>query len=147
MGLNINSRFAAVARIFSGPSRAVAALYPLFFYRSRCVGSAKIFTEFGAAPQQCMKRPKSRQSHPLERPKSPFHEACRAGDTERVRQLLEEGAPVDEKDEDGTTALMLASEYGHTEVVQLLLDAVVKLRLEKGASLLEKSRMSWLFGG
>ena len=74
---------------------------------------------------------------------SPLHDACRAGDTERVRQLLEEGAPVDEKDEDGTTALMEASQEGHwsfyfkdrTEVAKLLLDAVVKLRLEKGASL------------
>ena len=40
---------------------------------------------------------------------SPLHDACRDGDTERVRQLLDEGAPVDEKDEVGRTALMLAS--------------------------------------
>ena len=53
---------------------------------------------------------------------SPLHDACRAGDTERVRQLLEEGAPVDEKDEYGRTALTEASRMGHTEVVQLLLD-------------------------
>ena len=53
---------------------------------------------------------------------SPLHAACRAGDTERVRQLLDEGAPVDEKSEFGRTALMWASSYGHTEVVRLLLD-------------------------
>ena len=55
---------------------------------------------------------------------SPLHDACRgrAGDTERVRQLLDEGAPVDEKGEYGYTALMWASKRGHTEVVQLLLD-------------------------
>ena len=63
----------------------------------------------------------------------PLHDACRAGDAERVRQLLDEGAPLDEKDGWGDTALMKASVRGHTEVVQLLLD-----RLEKGASLLEK---------
>ena len=53
---------------------------------------------------------------------SPLHDACRDGDTERVRQLLDEGAAVDEKDELGRTALMLAISMGHTEVVQLLLD-------------------------
>ena len=51
----------------------------------------------------------------------PLHEACRDGDTERVRQLLDEGAPVDEKDRGGSTALMWASGQGHREVVQLLL--------------------------
>ena len=63
---------------------------------------------------------------------SPLHAACRAGDTERVRQLLDEGAPVDEKSEFGRTALMWASSYGHTEVVRLLLD--------KGAAVDEKGK-------
>ena len=39
-----------------------------------------------------------------------------------MRKLLDEGAPVDEKDEYGRTALTEASRMGHTEVVQLLLD-------------------------
>lgn len=52
---------------------------------------------------------------------SPLYHACRNGDTERVRQLLDEGAPVDEKDENGRTALMQASLGGYTVVVQLLL--------------------------
>jgi hypothetical protein len=66
---------------------------------------------------------------------SPLHDACRAGDTERVKQLLDGdgGAHVDEKDEDGMTALMWAIEYSsHTEVVRLLLD--------KGALLDEKNK-------
>ena len=63
---------------------------------------------------------------------SPLYHACRNGDTERVRQLLDEGAPVDEKDENGRTALMQASLGGHTEVVQLLLG--------KGAAVDEKNR-------
>ena len=53
---------------------------------------------------------------------SPLHDACFAGDTEVVKQLLDDGAPVDEKDEEGWTALTRASERGHTEVVKLLLD-------------------------
>ena len=51
---------------------------------------------------------------------APLHDACRDGDTERVRQLLDNGALVDEKNNNGSTALMLASASGHTEVVQLL---------------------------
>ena len=63
---------------------------------------------------------------------SPLHVACRAGDKEWVRQLLDEGAAFDEKDEKGITALMVASEAGHTEVVQLLLD--------KGAAVDDKNK-------
>ena len=37
---------------------------------------------------------------------SPLDGACLDGDTERVRQLLDDGAPMDEKDEHGMTALM-----------------------------------------
>ena len=53
---------------------------------------------------------------------SPLHEASREGNTELVKQLLDDGAPLDEKDEYGHTALMVASLEGHTEVVKLLLD-------------------------
>ena len=61
-----------------------------------------------------------------------LHDACRAGDTERVKKLLDEGAPLDEKDKYGDTALMDAILNGHTEVVRLLLD--------KGALLDEKDK-------
>ena len=65
---------------------------------------------------------------------SPLHDACRNGDTERVKQLLDGdgGAHVDEKDVYGDTALMWASRHDHTEVVKLLLD--------KGALLDEKDK-------
>jgi ankyrin repeat protein len=55
---------------------------------------------------------------------SSLHDACRAGDTERVKQLLDGdgSAQVDEKDEDGWTALGRASYGGQTKVVRLLLD-------------------------
>ena len=63
---------------------------------------------------------------------SPLYHACRNGDTERVRQLLDEGAPVDKKNRHGKTALMVASLLGRTEVVQLLLG--------KGAAVDEKNK-------
>ena len=37
-----------------------------------------------------------------------------------MKLLLDKGAAVDEQNENGKTALMLAKDYGHTEVVQLL---------------------------
>ena len=60
---------------------------------------------------------------------SPLHDACRAGDTERVKQLLDGdgGAHVDGKDEEGWTALGRASYEGQTEIVKLLLDQGVLL--------------------
>ena len=63
---------------------------------------------------------------------SPLYHACRNGATERVRQLLDEGAPVDKKNRHGKTALMVASLLGRTEVVQLLLG--------KGAAVDEKNK-------
>ena len=44
------------------------------------------------------------------------------GDTVAVRHLLQKGAAVDSKYEDGTTALMLAASNDRTETVRLLLD-------------------------
>ena len=43
------------------------------------------------------------------------------GDTETVRLLLDKGANVNAKDEDGGTALMFASVNGHTDTVKMLL--------------------------
>jgi ankyrin repeat protein len=46
---------------------------------------------------------------------------------EKVKQLLEEGADVNAKDDFGKTALMWACEYGYKEIAELL--------IEKGADL------------
>ena len=54
-------------------------------------------------------------------PPTTLHNACRDGYLDRARQLLN-AIPVDEKDENGMTPLMVASANGHTQVVQLLLD-------------------------
>ena len=43
------------------------------------------------------------------------------GRLDMVRMLMEAGADVNMSDEDGSTALMCASEHGHAEIVKLLL--------------------------
>jgi ankyrin repeat protein len=50
-------------------------------------------------------------------------EAAQAGDTAKVKKLLEQGADVNAKDEYGGTALMWAAGKGHTEMVNALIDA------------------------
>ena len=53
--------------------------------------------------------------------------SCRRGDLSAVKNMLEDGAPFDVKDQDGGTPLHLASKGGHTGVAALL--------IEKGAPL------------
>jgi len=50
-----------------------------------------------------------------------FLKASGNGETETVEMLLEKGADVNEADIDGMTALMMASENGHKDVVEILL--------------------------
>jgi ankyrin repeat protein len=47
--------------------------------------------------------------------------AARLGHTELVELLLTQGAEVNDKDNDGSTALMLAAAQGHMGIVQMLL--------------------------
>ena len=49
--------------------------------------------------------------------------ACRVGDLERVRQLIQDGQDVNEGDNDGTTPLMYAADFGHDQVVRELIRA------------------------
>ena len=51
-----------------------------------------------------------------------LHEACIGGQLELARGLLDLGAVVDARDNDGWDALMGASNNGHAAVVTLLLD-------------------------
>ncbi len=51
-----------------------------------------------------------------------WFEAAGSGQTERVLAMLKEGLNVDLKDQSGATALMLASTYGHVNVINTLLE-------------------------
>ena len=48
-------------------------------------------------------------------------QASKEGNLVRVRELLAQGANIDEKNRYGYTPLHLASEYGHLEVVKYLI--------------------------
>jgi len=58
-----------------------------------------------------------------------FSEAAYNGDTPRVAESLKAGMPVDQKEENGNSALMLASFAGHIETMQVLLDAGADVNL------------------
>lgn len=47
--------------------------------------------------------------------------AVSQGRTDIVETLLEVGASVNDKDNEGSTALMVACEHGHTDIVKILL--------------------------
>ena len=53
----------------------------------------------------------------------PLHVASRNAHTEIVRRLIEAGAKVNIKDDDGDAPLLLAARSGSAEVVQLLIEA------------------------
>ena len=48
-------------------------------------------------------------------------EAARTGQTQKVEALVQQGTPVDARDPEGKTALMLAAMNAHTATVQRLL--------------------------
>ncbi len=54
--------------------------------------------------------------------------AVRAGDEERVEQMLAHGADVNATNDFGTTALILAAKKGHTKIVKLLLEKGADVR-------------------
>jgi hypothetical protein len=51
-----------------------------------------------------------------------LHECAEFGELERVKQLVEGGANIEELDDEGMTALLLASETGRSEIVVYLVE-------------------------
>ena len=49
-----------------------------------------------------------------------FFEAAKNSDWDILDKCIDAGADVDVKDDDGKTALMKASNWGHTDIVELL---------------------------
>jgi hypothetical protein len=58
-----------------------------------------------------------------------FSVLCQTGQTEAVRSAVE-SADVDEKSERGSTPLMHATWFGHTEVIEILLDKGANVNLQ-----------------
>src|SRR5215216_2953284 len=52
--------------------------------------------------------------------KKEWEQAVRRGDAGTLKRLLEDGHPIDSRNGHGQTALMIASQLGHTECVALL---------------------------
>ena len=61
----------------------------------------------------------------------PIIEAAKIGNTEVVKLLIKENADVNVQDEDGWTALLLASLNGHTQVVELLIKENADVNIQK----------------
>lgn len=58
--------------------------------------------------------------------------AVRKGDSSKVGQLLEAGAKADSVDENGESAIFVASTNGNTEIVDLLLGAGADVNVDRG---------------
>lgn len=53
---------------------------------------------------------------------SAWKSATDAGDTARLRRLLDEGSDIDSRDEHGQTALMITARNGYVAAVRLLIE-------------------------
>jgi ankyrin repeat protein len=75
--------------------------------------------------------------------------AAMVGDTAEVQRFLKEGSDVNAKDDKGNTALILAVERGHLEVVKLLLenhaDVNVKASGETALDIAQRNRFNEMY--
>ena len=70
-----------------------------------------------------------------------LHNAARAGELEKVRQLLDAGVPVDAVNEYDVTALMYAAGWDHPDVVRLLIERGADL--DHRDNLYRANAMTW----
>ena len=69
--------------------------------------------------------------------------ACREGDLERVRQLIQDGQDANRGDSYGTTPLMKAAYYGHDQVVHVLIRAGADVNGKDNSKLTALYCASW----
>lgn len=60
-------------------------------------------------------------SQPLHRGENALHRACSLGNIDIVQELIDKGAYIDAKDDNGYTPLLIAAQRGFEEIAQLLL--------------------------
>ena len=67
---------------------------------------------------------------------TPLMRAALKGNTERVKELMNDGADINQRDENGRTALMFAVINGHYQTMKVLLEhgADVNARSNKGGT-------------
>jgi len=61
---------------------------------------------------------------------SPLHHACKGGNCDMVKMLLDRGACAEIRDQHGRTPLRLAAQEGHLNAVQFLLDADANVQID-----------------
>ncbi|HJO08386.1 MAG TPA: ankyrin repeat domain-containing protein, partial [Verrucomicrobiota bacterium] len=65
-----------------------------------------------------------------------IHESCKTGNLTEINQWISLGVDLNKKDEKGYAPLHYACEYGHEEVVQILLDRKTKVNILSKTTLL-----------
>ena len=68
---------------------------------------------------------------------TPLHQAVNAGDIERVKSLLSDGADVNAKDDKGNTPLHLLARYGYKK------QDIAELLIAKGADVNARNKDGW----
>lgn len=63
-----------------------------------------------------------------------FFIAAKTGDLEELEEVLDKGAPIDMQDDQGNTAVMLATMAGHVDVVQWFIDEGANLNVQNDRS-------------
>jgi ankyrin repeat protein/ppGpp synthetase/RelA/SpoT-type nucleotidyltranferase len=97
-----------------------------------------MLTELERSQAQAEREAEERQEFEKGFPRIMFQQACREGDLQTVKRLLEDGVDVNAKDEHGWTALYQASMDGHDKVVEQLIkhDVDVNAKDEDGLTAL-----------
>ena len=77
-------------------------------------------------------------------PDTSFHQIVRTDDFAKIKQLIAEGANVNEPDQNGFTPLQHAAKYGNETAVKLLIDsgANIEVKAEDGRSLLHLAALN-----
>ena len=66
---------------------------------------------------------------------NPLFEAAELGEIDKIKDLLDQGVPIDARDDDGWTALMKATYEGHRYIVEEL--------IARGASVDTQENAGW----